>query len=459
MATLLERLRGNRSISTIDDFTAALNSFTFNGHQYGGGVQQTLQGEPIERISNSLEGYAQSAYASNGVVFACMAVRQLVFSLIRFQFQQMVQGRPRELFGSPVLGSLEEPWPGGTTQDLLSRMIQDADLAGNFYGFADTSFARVEPEIVRLRPDWVDIVLTPRFVEQEGVGRGQAGYRRSGYVYWEGGNRQGSPTVFLPEDICHFAPHPDPLATYRGMSWLTPVIREVQADSQMTTHKRKFLRQGATPNMAITGITAETQELFDKITSKMRERYEGAENAGKLMTLAAGMDAKVVGADFKGMDLKSVQGAGETRIAAAAGVHPVIVGLSEGLSGSSLNAGNYSQARRRFADATMAPLWQNAAGSLQRIIPRPPGSRLWYDTRDVAFLREDAKDAADIELTKSSTVSQYVREGFTPDSAVAAVEAQDIKLLEHTGNVSVQLQPAGQDGQKAIESGSTNDDG
>jgi len=34
-----------------------------------------------------------------------------------------------------------------------------------------------------------------------------------------------------------------------------------------------------------------------------------------------------------------------------------------------------------------------------------------------------------------------VREGFTPESAVAAVNAQDITLLKHSGLTSVQLQP------------------
>lgn len=445
MATLLERLRsGSRSIGSLDDYAAALNQFVYNGNAYQLGVQQTLQGEPSERVTNSLEGFAQSAYAANGIVFACMAVRQLVFSSARFQYQRLRGGRPGDLWGDASLSFLEEPWIGGTTQDLLARMIQDADLAGNFYGVKDTPFSRVEPEIVRLRPDWVEIALTPRRVRQEDGEFAQVGWRRSGYVYWEGGRYSGNkPAVFLPEDVCHFAPHPDPLATFRGMSWLTPVLREIQADTQMTNHKRKFIRNGATPNMVITGITAPTQELFDQIVKAMREKYEGPENAGKLMALAAGADAKVVGADFKGMDLKSVQGAGETRIAAAAGVHPVIVGLSEGLAGSSLNAGNYTAARRRFADGTMHPLWQNAAGSLQRLTSRPAGTRLWYDARDVPFLREDEKDAAEIELTKSSTVSQYVREGFTPESAVAAVDAQDIKLLVHSGLVSVQLQEPG----------------
>jgi hypothetical protein len=59
------------------------------------------------------------------------------------------------------------------------------------------------------------------------------------------------------------------------------------------------------------------------------------------------------------------------------------------------------------------------------------------------LLREDAKDAAEIEAVKATTITQYVREGFTAESAIAAVTAQDVTLLKHTGLVSVQLQLPG----------------
>jgi phage portal protein BeeE len=146
------------------------------------------------------------------------------------------------------------------------------------------------------------------------------------------------------------------------------------------------------------------------------------------------------------MDFKNIQGAGETRIAAAGGVPPVIVGLSEGLQAATYS--NYAQARRRFADGTLHPLWQNVAGSFANIIPRPSpttGSggevRLWYDARDVPFLREDQKDAAAIQGTQAATINTLITAGFTPDSSVKAVSASDWGLLEHTGLTSVQLLP------------------
>jgi hypothetical protein len=100
-------------------------------------------------------------------------VRQLVFSSIRFQFQRFNKGQPSEVFGDQTLSILERPWPGGTTQDLLSRMIQDADLAGNSY------WVRQGDELVRLRPDWVQIVGKRDMIHPHRRAGRSAGTRRA----------------------------------------------------------------------------------------------------------------------------------------------------------------------------------------------------------------------------------------------------------------------------------------
>lgn len=427
-----------RDISTIDDYAAALGQFTFGGVSYGPlplGVQQTMAGEAAERIPTDLTGMATAAYASNGPVFALMAVRMLVFSAIRFQYQAFNAGRPSRMFGDQSLSIVEQPWPGGTTQDLLARMSVDVDLAGNSY------WARVGGELVRLRPDWVGIVVEPRRLRGATVG-----YRRVGYVYQEGGisaDGRGEVATFLADEVAHFAPYPDPLATYRGMSWLTPVIRELQNDKLMSRHQRKFFENGATPNMVVSLDAAVKAEDFRRFKASMDEGHRGVDNAYKTLYLGGGADVSVVGADFKQMDFTATQGRGETRLASAAGIPPVIVGFSEGLQGSSLNSGNYASSRRRMADGTMHPLWQNAAGSLAPLMPVPPGARFWYDARDVPFLREDAKDSAEIQAKQAQTIRTLTDAGFTPNSAVAAVQAEDYGLLVHTGLFSVQLQPPG----------------
>lgn len=433
-------VRRNQTVNryTTEDYAQWLaqsmgfGSFGFQGSQYPLGVNTTMPGQKTEPIESNFVGLATHGLKGNGIVWTCNAVRLEVFTQARFKFRRLNDGRPGRVFGTNALAPLEEPWPNATSGDLLAWMLVDADLAGNFYG------ARTSEGIVRLRPDWVDIILEPLRISA-----GPLGFRKVGYAYYEGGARDRTPTVLLPDEVCHFAPKPDPLANFRGMTWLTPVIREVMGDSSYSSHKNRFIDNAATPNLAVSLAKEVTPEQFKKFVDMMDESHKGAANAGKTLYLGAGADVTVVGADMKQLDFKAVQGAGETRIAAASGVGAVIAQFSEGMQGSSLNAGNYAASRRRFADITMRHLWQKAAGALAPLVDVPRGAELWYLADDIPFLQEDAKDAAEITQAQAATVANLVKEGFTADSATEAVVSGDMTLLEHTGLVSVQLQPPG----------------
>lgn len=419
------------------------DAFAYNGRLYPfgqGGFATTYGSDPAEPIDDDFVGYVWGALRANATVAAVESVRVRLFSEARFQFRRLRNGRPGDMFGDKSLGILERPWEGGTTGDLMARMILDADFAGNAY------VTRLDDELVRLRPDWVQILLAKRTARRGRDGAvTDVGYKRVGYAYYEGGHSSGSdnPAIFLPNEVAHFAPNPDPLASYRGMAWLTPVVREIQADSQATKHKLKFFENAATPNLAVSLPKEVTPDQFELFVEKMDAAHAGSDNAYKTLYTGGGADVTVVGANIKDIDFGTTQGKGETRIAAAAGVHPVIAGLSEGLAGSSLNAGNFASARRLMADGTFRPLWRNVAGSLSTLVPAPGGSELWVDTRDIAFLREDEGDAANIQKVRAETVGSLITQGFTPESAIAAVDNDDFQLLVHSGLVSVQLQPPG----------------
>jgi hypothetical protein len=183
----------------------------------------------------------------------------------------------------------------------------------------------------------------------------------------------------------------------------------------------------------------------------MEERNEGTRNAYKTMHLAPGADPVPVGTNLRQIEFKVNQGAGETRLASAAGVPPVIAGFSEGLEAATY--ANYSQARRRFTDGTMHPLWENAAGSLEPLFIVPAGSRMWYDATQIPFLREDEKDVAAIQKEQATTINSLIAAGYEPESVVKAVIAQDWRLLKHTGAFSVQLYPPGTGPMKGAPTG------
>lgn len=409
-------------------FSQGLNNPFFN-------QPTTTLGQKQEEIRGNFEGHVHGAYKANGIVFACMLARLMLFSEARFQFRRRVAGRPGELFGTRALESLEEPWPGGTTGDLLAREIQDVDLGGNFFGAE-----RPGGGVMRLRPDWVTIILGSK--RDPEVGFGDAEAEALGYIYEPGGKGgSGRAQVFLREEVAHFAPIPDPLASFRGMSWLTPILREVMGDNATTEHKLKYFENGATPNLVVSFDASVQRDAFEKWMELFDERNAGTANAYKTLYLGAGAKAEPVGSDLKNVDFQAVQGAGENRIAVAAGVPAIIVSLSEGLKAATL--ANYGQARRHFADATMRPLWRGAAGAFSNIIKVPRGAELWYDDRDISYLQADRGDEAEIQQKEAVAVKTYIEAGYDPDSVVTAVASNDLTRLTHTGLVSVQLQPPG----------------
>jgi phage portal protein BeeE len=391
-----------------------------------------------ETIENDFESYVAEAYKANGIVFACILARMMPFSEVRFQYQRLNGGRPGELFGDQSLSLLENPWPNGTTGELLSRMEQDGSLAGNFYATAIGE--GTSRRIRHLRPDWMTIVSGVR-----GDAEASAWHLNAevlGYIY-KPPTEDG--VLLTPDQVVHYSPIPDPTAQWRGMSWLTPIVREITADSAATKHKVKFFQNGAMSNLVVKHDPNLSPTQFQEAVELFDQAHRGGDNAYKTLHFGGGADATILGADLKSVDFKAIQGAGESRIAAAAGVGAIMARLSEGMQGSSLNQGNYDAAKRQFAGMTLKPLWRTAAASLAKFAAPPSGSRLWYDPRDVAFLAEDEKAGAEILQANAQTIKALTESGFAPDAVVAAVQAGDLGSLRgsHTGMFSVQLNPAG----------------
>lgn len=405
-----------------------------------------------EVIENDFEAYVRRGYKANGIIFACITSRQQVFSQARFQWREFTNGRPGDLFGSPELGLLEQPWPSGTTGELLARMEVTASLAGNFYatvvddagsfGKAATGEGR---RVVYMRPDWVTLIIESPTDDPYDVRAKVIGYEfrpRS-----TTGVRSSKALLLLPSQVCHYSPIPDPEARFRGMSWLTPILREIQADNSATSHKDSVLKNSAVPNMVVKFDKDTNPEAFAEFVEGFKANHQGWQNHGKTLFLAGGADVTPVSLNFNELDLANVQAKTENRIAVAAGVPAAILGISEGLSGSSLNAGNFTAAKRLFAETTIADLWAKACPSLQTLLtppPKAPRAELWYDARQIPFLRDDAKDAASIRQMEAATINQLVNTGYTHESVVDALLNNDWRLLVHSGYYSVQLQKIGE---------------
>jgi phage portal protein BeeE len=455
----LERIsaatRGPETRNSIDTWLTDYlipSTFGYGGNVYGygglgsNGLSQTLAGNKAQQYTADLPGHV-AAVMSSPPAFAAQMVRALVLSQARFTFRNLPSARnPRKLFGNRDLSVLERPWPNATTGELVARMEWHAGLAGNAF------VTNWEPGRLRvLRPDWTAIVYGSQ-LEPDDPSHALDG-KILGYVYRNGGLYGGDSSaelrVIFPDQMAHWSPLPDPLNAGLGMSWLTPAIRDIQGDVLASQHKIAYFENGATPNLVIKGLTGPngqipTKTQFEEIVDMLESRHAGVRNAYKTLYLTAGADATPVGANLHEIDFTSVQGRGETRVSVLSRVPAPLLGISEGLAGSSLNAGNFGMARRMFADTWVYPALQDLAAALAPLVKVPADAELWFDPADMPILREDAKDAAEIEQVKASTIVSLATGGFTRSSAIAAVIGQNMTLLQEDPNwVSVQLQQSG----------------
>jgi phage portal protein BeeE len=401
------------------DYLRLWERFGFNGVEYM--IPSGQVGEIIARES-----------IRDPIVMACMTIRIQIFSEVTFAFQAYSAGRPGELSDSPRLQLLREPWPEASTGDLLARMEMDGQMYGNSYWVTSTeqpnTLTRLEPARVKILTGDVSDNLTDKAYGQFLVG----------YAVYD--RKQDTVSTFGPDEVVHYRPLPDPEHPYRGMSWLHSLLPDVMSDLALTDYKNAFLTNAATPNLVVSFTDPIGEDAFLAFKNRLDDRHSGAQAGFKTLYVGSGVDVKTIGSNLQELDLANILEQGEMRICAAAGVPAPIVGVAGGMKGSALNANTYTATRRRLADATIRPLWRAAANSLSVLVPAPPGKRLWYDDRDVAFLQADLLDAAQVRAADATTMLTLINSGYTPESVTLAIETDDWSVLEHSQLISVQLQ-------------------
>src|SRR5215472_2868416 len=390
----------------------------YEGMASGAAVLMTYGGDDRREIAaQNLIAAAQQAYSTNGVVAAVITARVMLLSEAVFKLRNKVD---KSLYGTEDLRILEYPWPNGTAGDLWAAMEQDVSLAGNAFIW------KPEPDLlVRLPPAEVTIISE--------LTRGPAGtYRRVIGYDWDPSRSTGKPgqdaQSFTVDEVAHWTGlKVDPLANYRGMSWLTPVLRDIAADSGMTTYKSQYLDHG-TPIAAVRYPARLKPETIDSAVERLQAKYGGVGNAFKPLIFDQGADP-MMGSGLQELDFAAVQGAGAERICSAGQVDPIILGLR----GSSRTVGAaYADAMRRFADNWARPSWRSACAALQKLVPNVPprGVELWFDTSDIAALQAAETERAQVTQVNAAALLVLRQAQATRESVIAAVTSGDISQLQ-----------------------------
>ena len=409
---------------SMPDYLRLWEQFGYNGVQY------VIPG------GNIVEMTALQAQRSS-IVAACIKVRQQVFSEIRFCYQRKTEGRYGELFGGPGLGLLHQPWPFASTSDFLSRCEVDASLYGNSYWVKSTynqidagpvTAPRYLPTMLtRLDPTCVHILTAD--VTDDITGKG-FGKQLIGYIVRDRKNHQVA--TFAPNEVVHYRPQPDPKHEFRGLSWLGSLLPDVIADLDLTDYIHSFVANAATPNLVMQFTDPISKAAMKEFVETIESAHTGPQAAMKNLYVGSGVDVKVVGSNFEAMQHAVTQSHGETRICAAAGVPVALLGLSEGLKGSALNAGNFASLQRLFADVQIRPNWRSICAAVTVFVKPPPNSRVWYDDRDVPFLVANRTDAGTVRQLDSATMLNLINSGYEPDSVTEAIMTEDSDAVKRT---------------------------
>jgi phage portal protein BeeE len=408
----------------------------WEGMASGASTLTTYTGDPKrEPAMQNLVAAAMDAYQTNGVVFACTLVRMMMLSEATFKFRSLAD---KHLYGNQDLSILEHPWPGATAGELWARMEQSVSTAGNAF------VAKVENDELLVLPPSEVVIVSESVTSSGGVT-----YKRPIGYDWDPTRAPGSDLAkteaqfFTTDEVAHWSPIPDPLARFRGMSWLSPVLREVASDSAMTAYKTLYMDHGS-PVTAVKYDRALKPESVDYLMDRIAAKFGGVANAWRPLIFDQGAEP-ILSAGLDVLDFRNVQAGGELRICAAAGVSPILIGLAAADGG-----GTYEQAMRQLADMHMRPLWRSACAALEPLVPNiPVDAQLWFDTSDIAALQAAETEKAQVTQVSAAAILTFIQAGMTPESAILAATSGDLTLLVADPNAAAGAAGAPKTGQGA----------
>ena len=425
-------------------------------HGYGGGFDNYVKvagntyprtdfmaGSAPDRADGTFVDLVNKIHKQSGVIPAAVYARAALVSQTRFRFAHWSVPVTSVVPSSTSTMDLRALNAVGRSQ-LLHRMEQDISYAGNAFLVRGRNGARH-----RLDPSRVTFVLgsdsTPTW-DQDVLASVPYDMTTIGIVYNPNVDARGTAerVVFLPGEFAHFMPEPDPIASWRGESWVASLTAEAALEGQIVNHQSKFFTRGTVPSLVFLTDGMDDEQLSDA-SQRAGEVFGGTENAFKNMFLSGVTDVRNVSADFSSIGFDSLHGSIEVAVSMRSRIPAAILGTRDSLAGSSLNAGNFNSARRLLTDGFLNPhTWALCDALTPLATPPSAGVTLAPDLSGVMFLQEDAADAAAILQVQMATIGSAVTSGYDPTDAVGKVVAGDLTGLKHTGLASVQLQPLGE---------------
>jgi len=321
----------------------------------------------------------KEGYKANSAVFACVSA--LAFSFPEPPLMTWKEGKHGLEIDAQheIRKLLRRPNPDMGEAEFAQFAIIYAAIGGNVYVWKQRS---ATDRVVALWP-LHDGMITPipGRTTEEGI-----------VAYYELDRGDGQKTTIHKNDMIQWKWMVDPEQPWRGIGGIQAAAREVDADNEATKYQFSLLKNNGVPPVVVTLVQGDelTEEKARRLRNEWVQKY-GGENRGAPAFLEAGMTATKLGFDLQEMAFEALKAVPEARICASFRVPPVIAGLNVGLKRSDYGDGN---ARRGFAEDTLAPLWRSFAAELEAGLVDEFRSRggdvvLRHDLSDVRALQGD----------------------------------------------------------------------
>lgn len=202
-----------------------------------------------------------------------------------------------------------------------------------------------------------------------------------------------------PEDVVHLRYGIDPDNPRKGRSPFKTLLREIWTDDEASAFTSSLLRNLGVPGVIMAPKDANvnlTQEQIDLMRTRWEQTF-GGDNRGRVMFAKGASDVHVLSFSPQQMDMASLRGIPEERIAAVLGIPAAVLGFGTGLAQTKVGA-TMRELREQAYESGIIPLQRMIAAELTtQLLPDfevGDAFRVDYDLSKVRVLQDDENQKA-----------------------------------------------------------------
>lgn len=337
---------------------------------YGAGFDTTSD-------TDNLSLYKKSLHLYTGVSMVCRRTAGIPLELYRIKNKK---GDVVEVLDHPILALLGKPNSLQTAREFMEMSINHYLLSGDCFWYLDRNGTTIN-EIVPLRPDRVQVVMTP---DNKTISH----YEYSATTIYK----------FQPKDIVHIR-NVDPENPLRGIGVVSPARSRIMAEIEATKYQANFFKNQGRPDF----IAFADQEVTDEQGNEFRARWKrifGRGQGGQVAILGSNVKSvQEANKTPKEMDFIESQKFLRDDILAALHVPKAMV------TSDDVNLSNAKEAYKMYLQEAVIPVLEAFVDALNhRLLPQVD-MNVFFSFNDPTPADEEMKLKRTTELKKNGIIT------------------------------------------------------